>query len=130
MKVWDMRNYKCLQTIQDKESYRPIDQITALMYDPVRAQLLSASTTMRPWPMLKVANPNPNPNPNPNSNPNPNPNPNPLLPLRRADGQRQDQPLRCQPQLTEIRPSSRRAQTELAPSSRTEMSSHAGGGQT
>ena len=66
MKVWDMRNYKCLQTIQDKESYRPIDQITALIYDPVRAQLLSASTTMRPWPMLKVANPNPNPHPNPN----------------------------------------------------------------
>ena len=77
MKVWDMRNYKCLQTIQDKESYRPIDQITALIYDPVRAQLLSASTTMRPWPMLKVANPNPNPHPNPNPNPHPHPNPNP-----------------------------------------------------
>ena len=36
----------------------------------------------------------------------------------RADGQRQDQPLRCQQQLT-----------ELAPSSRTEMSSHTGGGE-
>jgi len=55
MKVWDMRNYKCLQTIQDKASYRPVDQITALMYDPVRSQLLSASTSLRPWPMLKVA---------------------------------------------------------------------------
>ena len=73
--VWDMRNYKCLQTIQDKESYRPIDQITALMYDPVRAQLLSASTTMRPWPMLKVANPNPNPHPHANPSPNPSPPP-------------------------------------------------------
>tara|TARA_B100000768_G_C11121975_1_gene307890 strand:- start:183 stop:389 length:207 start_codon:yes stop_codon:yes gene_type:complete len=25
------------------------------MYDPVRSQLLSASTSLRPWPMLKVA---------------------------------------------------------------------------
>ena len=32
-----------------------MDQITALMYDPVRSQLLSASTSLRPWPMLKVA---------------------------------------------------------------------------
>ena len=66
MKVWDMRNYKCLQTIQDKESYRPIDQITALMYDPVRAQVRSRL---------------PNPNPHPNPRPNPNPNPNPTLTL-------------------------------------------------
>ena len=74
-------------------SYRPVDQITALMYDPVRSQLLSASTSLRPWPMLKVAkrsverghieplcaalyNVNfhevgPKPNPDPNSNPDP-----------------------------------------------------------
>ena len=55
MKVWDMRNYRCLQTIQDKANYRPEDRLSAIVYDPVRSQLLTASTSLRPWPMVKVA---------------------------------------------------------------------------
>lgn len=55
VKVWDMRNFRCLQTIQDKASYRPEDRLSAIVYDPVRSQLLTASTSLRPWPMVKVA---------------------------------------------------------------------------
>ena len=54
VKVWDLRNLKCLQTMQDKTHSRPENRISALRYDPVRCQLLTASTTLRAWPMQKV----------------------------------------------------------------------------
>ena len=45
VKVWDLRNLKCLQTMQDKTHSRPENRISALRYDPVRCQLLT-----RQWP--------------------------------------------------------------------------------
>ena len=44
IKVWDLRNYKCLQTLVDKTHYRPENRISAFVYDPVRRQLLTQTT--------------------------------------------------------------------------------------
>jgi len=55
IKVWDLRNYKCLQTLQDKTHYRPEDRIAACTYDPLRQQLLTGTTQLKAWPMVKTA---------------------------------------------------------------------------
>jgi WD40 repeat protein len=55
IKVWDLRSHKCLQTIHDKTPYRPEDRITAMAFDPGRSRLLTGSTRVRVWPLVKAA---------------------------------------------------------------------------
>ena len=40
IKIWDIKTYQCLQTIESKLHFRPIDMITAMTYDPIRRALL------------------------------------------------------------------------------------------
>ena len=47
IKVWDLRNHKCLQTIHDKTYYRPEDKITAMAFDPLHSRLLTGTTKIR-----------------------------------------------------------------------------------
>ena len=55
LKVWDLRSHKCLQTIHDKAAYRPEDRITAMTFDPVHSRLLTGTTRIRAWPLVKHA---------------------------------------------------------------------------
>eukprot|EP00826_Nyctotherus_ovalis_P050105 TRINITY_DN6107_c0_g2_i9.p1 TRINITY_DN6107_c0_g2~~TRINITY_DN6107_c0_g2_i9.p1 ORF type:complete len:516 (+),score=173.95 TRINITY_DN6107_c0_g2_i9:1386-2933(+) len=40
LKIWDMKTYQCLQTIEVKQKFRPVDMITAMEYDEIRHCLL------------------------------------------------------------------------------------------
>jgi WD40 repeat protein len=55
IKVWDLRSHKCMQTIHDKTAYRPEDRITAMTYDPAHCRLLTGTTKLRVWPLVKAA---------------------------------------------------------------------------
>ena len=55
IKVWDLRSHKCLQSIHDKTSYRPEDKITAMAFDRQHARLLTGTTRLRTWPLIKKA---------------------------------------------------------------------------
>lgn len=39
--VWDVRNHKCIQTINDKEVYSPDDTLLCMCYDQKRKTLLT-----------------------------------------------------------------------------------------
>ena len=55
IKVWDLRSHKCLQTIHDKTAYRPEDRITAMTFDTVHSRLVTGTTKLRAWPLVKAA---------------------------------------------------------------------------
>ena len=55
IKVWDLRSPKCLQTIHDKTPYRPEDKISAMTFDPIHSRLLTGTTKLRSWPLVKMA---------------------------------------------------------------------------
>jgi len=55
LKVWDLRTHKCLQTIHDKTHYRPENKISAMKFDPVHMRLLTGTTKLRSWPLVKMA---------------------------------------------------------------------------
>ena len=55
VKLWDMRMQRCLQTVADKTKYRPEDRLSAFAFDSHRGQLFTASTALRPWPLIKRA---------------------------------------------------------------------------
>jgi len=40
VKIWDMKTYQCLQTIEIKLRFRPVDMITAMEFDSIRHCLL------------------------------------------------------------------------------------------
>ena len=47
MKVWDLRNNRCVQTFQDETHYRPENRISSLTYDNVRSRLVTATTRLK-----------------------------------------------------------------------------------
>eukprot|EP00742_Colponemidia_sp_Colp-10_P008505 GILJ01009216.1.p1 GENE.GILJ01009216.1~~GILJ01009216.1.p1 ORF type:complete len:1025 (-),score=150.44 GILJ01009216.1:215-3289(-) len=51
VKVWDVRNYKCIQTIVDKNQYRPENRITAMSYDNEHNCLALGSKKINIWPL-------------------------------------------------------------------------------
>ena len=55
IKVWDLRTHKCMQTIYDKTPYRPEDRITAMSFDAKNSRLLTGTTKLRAWPLVKAA---------------------------------------------------------------------------
>ena len=55
IKVWDLRTHKCVQTIHDKTAYRPEDRITAMSFDAKNSRLLTGTTKLRAWPLVKAA---------------------------------------------------------------------------
>eukprot|EP00899_Mesostigma_viride_P013723 jgi/Mesvir1/22351/Mv03617-RA.1 len=56
IKVWDIRNHKCLQTFVDKACYRPENRISAMLYDPNKAWLVTGTTHLRVWPLRSRQN--------------------------------------------------------------------------
>lgn len=54
MKVWDIRNYRCLQTIADRTVYHPEDALGAVLFDARRSQLVSACLSLARWPLRQI----------------------------------------------------------------------------
>jgi WD40 repeat protein len=50
VKVWDIRNFRCLQTIVDKTSYRPENVLTGLHFNPSNSSLILTSRKINVWP--------------------------------------------------------------------------------
>jgi WD40 repeat protein len=49
IKVWDLRTNRCMQTMEDENTYRPEDRISVMLHDPKRRQLITGTTKLRPW---------------------------------------------------------------------------------
>jgi WD40 repeat protein len=55
LQVWDLRNQRCLQTLQDCTTHSPEDTLSALAYSPSRKLLVSAAYSLRAWPVTDGA---------------------------------------------------------------------------
>lgn len=49
VKVWDIRTFRCLQTLADREVYKPDDTITGLLYDGARGHAVAGNTRLKAW---------------------------------------------------------------------------------
>ena len=50
VKIWNTRQYDCIQTIIDRVTYRPEDILGALKYDPVTHNIVVCSIRIKFWP--------------------------------------------------------------------------------
>ncbi|KAI9325972.1 WD40-repeat-containing domain protein [Zopfochytrium polystomum] len=53
IKIWNVRNLNCLQTLMDKIPHRPENIISAIFFDSVNRQLLTGSNKLETWPLYK-----------------------------------------------------------------------------
>ncbi len=53
--VWDMRNQRCIQTLVDREVYKPENTIGVMAYDAARRQLVTGSSCLRAWALTDSA---------------------------------------------------------------------------
>lgn len=51
VKVWDIRNYRCIQTFTDKTEYRPEDSLTCMAFDEEASSLLMCSSALNVLPL-------------------------------------------------------------------------------
>ena len=49
IKVWDIRNHRCIQTVTDRTAFRPENKIGALAKDNLRATILTATLRPKSW---------------------------------------------------------------------------------
>ena len=49
VRIWDTRNYICIQTIFDKVCYRPEDRLTSLIFDKYTNNILLGSRKLNLW---------------------------------------------------------------------------------
>ena len=49
VKIWDIRTYKCIQTIFDKICYRPEDRLTCILFDDYTNNILLGSRKINQW---------------------------------------------------------------------------------
>ena len=49
VKVWDIRNHRCLQTLTDKELYKLDDTLLTMAFDHRRKLLLTGNTQPKTW---------------------------------------------------------------------------------
>lgn len=49
VRIWDTRNYICIQTIFDKVCYRPEDRLTSLVFDKYTNNILLGSRKLNLW---------------------------------------------------------------------------------
>ena len=47
--MWDIRTYKCLQTITDTAVYWPENKVSTVLYNPARKAIVTASTKLKQW---------------------------------------------------------------------------------
>ena len=50
VKIWDTRQYECIQNIIDRMTYRPEDILTSLTYDPITHNIIVCSIVVKFWP--------------------------------------------------------------------------------
>eukprot|EP01062_Namystynia_karyoxenos_P078691 TRINITY_DN8152_c0_g1_i1.p1 TRINITY_DN8152_c0_g1~~TRINITY_DN8152_c0_g1_i1.p1 ORF type:complete len:1682 (+),score=269.38 TRINITY_DN8152_c0_g1_i1:85-5046(+) len=55
IKVWDVRTFRCMQTLQDNTVYSPENKLLALALDPVRHTIVTGARFPVVWPMRKQA---------------------------------------------------------------------------
>eukprot|EP01062_Namystynia_karyoxenos_P078692 TRINITY_DN8152_c0_g1_i2.p1 TRINITY_DN8152_c0_g1~~TRINITY_DN8152_c0_g1_i2.p1 ORF type:complete len:1695 (+),score=441.43 TRINITY_DN8152_c0_g1_i2:95-5086(+) len=55
IKVWDVRTFRCMQTIVNNAVYSPENTLLALAVDPVRHTIITGATSPVVWPMRKQA---------------------------------------------------------------------------
>ncbi|KAI8827856.1 WD40-repeat-containing domain protein [Chytriomyces cf. hyalinus JEL632] len=53
IKIWNIRNLNCIQTLMDKVPHRPENIISAIFFDSSTRQLLTGSNKLDVWPMFK-----------------------------------------------------------------------------
>lgn len=51
VKVWDIRNYRCMQTFTDKTEYKPEDRLTCMAFDTEGPALVLCSSTLNVLPV-------------------------------------------------------------------------------
>lgn len=51
VKVWDIRNYRCIQTFTDKTEYKPEDRLTCMAFDEEGPALVLCSSTLNLLPV-------------------------------------------------------------------------------
>lgn len=49
VKIWDIRTYKCIQTIFDKVCYRPEDRLSCILFDKFSNNILLGSRKINSW---------------------------------------------------------------------------------
>ena len=52
LKVWDVRNWRCLQTLADRELYSPDDVISGLTMNPEQGQVVTGNLRLKVWPLV------------------------------------------------------------------------------
>ncbi|KAI8614723.1 WD40-repeat-containing domain protein [Chytriomyces sp. MP71] len=53
IKIWNIRNLNCIQTLMDKVPHRPENIISAIFFDSTNRQLLTGSNKLETWPLYK-----------------------------------------------------------------------------
>lgn len=53
IKIWNVRNLNCLQTLMDKVPHRPENIISAMFFDSINRQLITGSNKLETWPLYK-----------------------------------------------------------------------------
>ncbi|MDE1190863.1 MAG: hypothetical protein PW786_01785 [Arachidicoccus sp.] len=51
IKVFDIRTFKCIQSLADSQEYTPYDELTAVTFDQDQQQLVTAGNKIRAWPV-------------------------------------------------------------------------------
>jgi WD40 repeat protein len=54
IKIWDIRTYKCIQTLHDKSIHRPDNVYTAMLFDSKNTSIVTASSQLQKWPMKRT----------------------------------------------------------------------------
>jgi WD repeat-containing protein 49 len=52
VKIWDIRSYRCFQTLTDTNVYRPEDMLTFMVFDPKYHYILVSTRKINIWPVL------------------------------------------------------------------------------
>ncbi|KAI8911806.1 WD40-repeat-containing domain protein [Gorgonomyces haynaldii] len=55
IKIWNIRNLNCLQTLVDKVPHRPENIISAIFYDSLNRKIITGSTKLESWPMQQMS---------------------------------------------------------------------------
>ncbi|KAJ3193189.1 WD40 repeat domain 95 [Irineochytrium annulatum] len=53
IKIWNVRNLNCLQTLMDKVPHRPENIISSIYFDATNRQLITGSNKLETWPLYK-----------------------------------------------------------------------------
>ncbi|KAI9352022.1 WD40-repeat-containing domain protein [Obelidium mucronatum] len=53
IKIWNIRNLNCIQTLMDKVPHRPENIISAIFFDATNRQFLTGSNKLETWPLYK-----------------------------------------------------------------------------